>query len=273
MASLLNIFSGPKIFFVMRAISAELATTQQKDPLCCKGFTLIELLVVIAIIAILGSMLLPALASAKEKAKRVKCGNNIKQLTLSSIMYAGDNKDQFQSAGSPNAPYWVERRFRDSLIKGYGIQRRQFYCPSNRAWDRDEFWNWPNSQNTVIGYFYFAADQRLETEVNIYRGLGNPRPAIKPIFPQKTTDKPNFPLLWVDLNRRYSNSWERPGDRTPLSRGVNHFQSKQRIPAGANHGFLDGHVDWVPANRFIQSPKIRLGSTEIFFASFREANR
>ena len=254
-------------------ISTVISAKRNKVERMSLGFTLIELLVVIAIIAILGSMLLPALASSKEKAKRVKCGNNIRQLTLSSIMYASDNKDNFQPAGSPNAPYWVERKFRDSLINGYAIRRRQFYCPSNRAWDRDDFWNWPNSQNTVIGYFYFASDQRLETDLNIYRGLGNPRPAIKPIFPQKTTDKPNYPVIWVDLNRRYSNSWERPGDRTPLSRGVNHFQSKQRIPDGGNHGFLDGHVDWVPGNRFIQKAKIRLGSTEIFFASFREANR
>ncbi len=99
-----------------------------------RGFTLIELLVVIAIIAILAAMLLPALARGQERAKRIACMNNVKQLALASMMYSEENpKGLFAPTKDPtdDDQTW--------LYKTYIPGTKSFICPSTQNFIRDSW--------------------------------------------------------------------------------------------------------------------------------------
>jgi len=126
------------------------------------GFTLVELLVVIGIIGILMSILFPAINSAREKAKRIECTNNMRQFGLATTMYANQNKGKVPMHSAASNWLWdIPYETRDWFVEQANINPKSFYC-SSYTYQTDGMWDFtgkfsPGGANFMIAGFYWMA--------------------------------------------------------------------------------------------------------------------
>jgi prepilin-type N-terminal cleavage/methylation domain-containing protein len=213
-----------------------------------RGFTLIELLVTISIIAILVSLLLPALTGAKERARRTVCKSNLRQMSLAALIYADDNNDKLWGH-TRDTPDWFTQSISKEMFRYISNYAggQVIDCPNLYPFTLTGIVDYEGSRSQTgwgvnIGYNYLG-------------GITNMPPQSGWKSPLKTTEDPILPLF-TDANNSASlgaRFWAiAPHLRAgPYRQGKSTFlwfnQSttpKDLGAEGGNTALLDGSVTW-----------------------------